>query len=246
MEKSRFECSRDGLAIRGSVRLPDTGKYPVFILSHGFMADESSCGYYADVLAGMGYAAVTFDFCGGSPTGKSDGRSEDMTVATQVRDLETVIGWAKKQSFFQGEISLLGLSQGGFVSAIAAKKHPEISQLALLYPALCIPDDARRGQMLGFSFDPQNMPEILMQSPMKISRRYAEAVMDWDFREKIRGYEGKTLIIHGRSDEIVNIRYAREAKGLYKDCRYYEIEGGGHGFDGEYLRQAIAAMKKEL
>ena len=55
----------------------------------------------------------------------------------------------------------MGCSQGGFVSALFAAAHPNVvvSRLILFYPALCIPEDARRGKMLMYAFDPSNIPE---------------------------------------------------------------------------------------
>ena len=53
------------------------------------------------------------------------------------------------------ETVLMGCSQGGFVSAIAASRlHDKISKLVLFYPAFCIPDDARADTTLGLSFFP--------------------------------------------------------------------------------------------
>lgn len=247
MRHTHFDCRRDGLTIRGDIWWPNTGRHPVFILSHGFMANQSMCRNYAKSFADMGYAAVTFDFCGGGLFSKSDGKSVDMSILTEVQDLEAVLSWVKAQPFAEpDDISLLGCSQGGFVSALVAKKHPEIKQLVLLYPALCIPDDARAGKMLMFHFDSEHMPNILSRFPMKIGREYARAVMDWDFREEIKGYEGKTLLIHGTKDRIVDIQYAREAEKLFRDCHYYEIEGGTHGFIGKYNKEVITILENEL
>jgi pimeloyl-ACP methyl ester carboxylesterase len=205
------------------------------------------CFTYAKLLASMRYAAITFDFCGGGPMNRSEGNSEDMTVMTEVQDLEAVLDAVKNMEDVDSEqISLLGCSQGGFVSALAATKHPEIKNLVLLYPAFCIPDHARAGQMMMIQFDPANMPEILCYKPMKIGRSYAAEVLDWDYREKIRGYHGKTILIHGTKDDVVDLRYAREARECYDDCHYYEIEGGGHVFTGVHDEEAKAILKREL
>lgn len=40
----------------------------------------------------MGYVAFTFDFCGGSAMcGKSDGKTTEMSVLTETKDLKAVI-----------------------------------------------------------------------------------------------------------------------------------------------------------
>lgn len=54
----------------------------------------------------------------------------------------------------------MGCSQGGFVSGMtAAQLKEQIRGLIMFYPALCIPDDARKGHMMFSEFDPQNIPD---------------------------------------------------------------------------------------
>ena len=77
---------------------------------------------YVIELAKLGYAAYCFDFCGGSVMGsKSDGKTTDMSVLTEVADLEAVIAHIRSLPY-TGNKPLMGCSQGGFVSAITAAK----------------------------------------------------------------------------------------------------------------------------
>jgi hypothetical protein len=247
LDKVKFSCKRDNLKICGTVWKEKTGVLPAIILSHGFMANESMCHTYAKVFASMGYVAFTFDFCGGGLMSHSDGKSENMYVLTEMQDLEAVLDFVKKQDYVDNDnISLLGCSQGGFVSALVAKSHPEIKNLIMLYPALYIPDDARNGKMLTFKFDPNNMPNILSRFPMKIGRCYADAVMDWDYKEVIKGYQGNTILLHGTADKIVDIDYARNAQHCFPNCHYYEIENGEHMFRGKHDDEAINILKSEM
>ena len=150
---AKFECRHDGLVIRGKVYGDTALPKPIVILSHGFLANQKMCGKYARLLANIGYVAVTFDFCGGGLGCKSDGKSENMTILSEVRDLLSIIDHVKKQPYAKS-VSLLGCSQGGFVSAMAARKLPDqIEKLILMYPALCIPDDARKGKMMFYRFE---------------------------------------------------------------------------------------------
>ncbi|MBQ7923632.1 MAG: alpha/beta hydrolase, partial [Clostridia bacterium] len=87
-----FACKRDGLTIRGSEYRPDGEKLPIAIVCHGFMAWQDTVRHYAVMLAEMGYAAYCFDFNGGSVMrSKSDGRTTEMSVLTEIKDLEAVI-----------------------------------------------------------------------------------------------------------------------------------------------------------
>lgn len=237
-----FECKRDDLTIRGKVFGDTSQKRPVVIMSHGFLADQKMCRNYACLLAEHGYISVTFDFCGGGISSSSDGRSEDMTIFSELKDLMAVIGHFKAEAFTEG-ISLLGCSQGGLVSAMAAKElENRIEKLVLMYPALCIPDDARKGKMLFYRFDPEDIPDVLGYLPMKLGGDYARAVISLDAYELIGGFDGPVLYLHGTKDRIVDISYARKAHSLYPNCEYHEIIGGGHIFKGQNERQAQALL----
>lgn len=240
----KFEVKREGLTIRGKIFGDVSKKSPVCILSHGFMANQKTCRTYAKTLAKEGKIAVTYDFCGGGIGVKSDGKTEEMTVFTEKKDLLAVIDFFKKQEFAES-ISLLGCSQGGFVSAMVAKElRDQVKSLVLFYPALCIPDDARKGQMIVFKFDPKNIPDILGNFPMKVGGGFARTVVDLDVYSAIEGYDGPTFLIHGTSDRIVDIEYSRKAKELYPKCEYHEIENGAHGFKGKHDKEACRLLKE--
>ena len=240
----RIEFHRAGLVIRGHVFGETAHSRHVVILSHGFMANERMCYKYAKLLAEMGFLAVTFDFCGGGIISKSDGRSQDMTLLTEKADLLAVVNGVKKQ-YPLSCISLLGCSQGGFVSGLLAAELGEerIDRLILFYPAVCIPDDARKGKMMFFQFDPDNIPALLGRFPMKIGGDYARTVIKMNPYEEMKGYSGPVLLVHGTADKIVNIRYARKLKEIYPDCRYEEIDGGGHMFKGKADEQACHILR---
>jgi dienelactone hydrolase len=244
--ESTFECVRDGLTIRGTEYRPEGENLPVAIVCHGFMAWQDTVRHYTKELARMGYCAYCFDFCGGSvgSRGKSDGKTTEMSVLTEVRDLETVIAYAQSRSYNGRELLLMGASQGGFVSALTASKHPEmVSKLVLLYPALCIPDDARAGKMMFAKFDPNNIPDIVDCGPMKLGRCYVADVIGMDPYAQITGYTGPVLLLHGTKDRIVNVSYAHEAHKAYKEagadisCKI--IENGAHGFSKKHDAMAF-------
>ena len=237
VERESFSCERDGLTIKGTVFLPK-GKTdcPIAVISHGFMANQMFSQIHAQNLAKMGYAAFCFDFCGGTLVGSSDGDSTDMSVLTETEDLKAVIEFAEEQSYTdENGLVLLGCSQGGFVSAIvAAEMKEDVDALILLYPALCIPDDARSGEMMFAKFDPQNVPETFWCGPMKLGRRYVTDVIEMDPYEIINQYNGKVLIIHGNQDKIVDISYAQRAVEAYTqagaEVELKIIDKGGHMF----------------
>lgn len=243
-KKETFYCYRDELRIYGVQYVPKGENLPILIISHGFMADCTSVKKYAETFAKKGYACFIFDFNGGGIRSKSEGKTTDMTVYTEVKDLKTVISHAKSLPFTDASrVILMGCSQGGVVSAMtAAELGPAIAKLVLFYPALCIPDDARKGQMISAKFDPQNIPDVLSCGPMKLGRDYPACVMEKDIYEMIGGYTGPVLIVHGTKDAIVDISYSVKAHQIYADSSLVTVHGGGHGFLGKHDRLAVYAL----
>ena len=258
--ESTFTCTREGLAIGGKVFRKEGENMPIAIVCHGFMAWQDSVRNYAIRLAEMGYAAFTFDFNGGSVMrSKSEGKTTDMSVLTEVRDLEAVIEYVRTLPYVNPDSILqMGCSQGGFVSAlVAAKNKYPITKLCLFYPALCIPDDARAGKMMMAKFDPNQVPEILRCGFMKLGKQYVTDVLHMDPFEEIKGYEGEVLIVHGDRDKIVDYSYGQRAYEAYlaynplglpaeKRAQLCCIEKGAHGFSKKLDRIAIDALKKWL
>jgi len=241
-----FSCRRDSLTIRGHVFRRETGILPAIIICHGFMANQRSVRHYAESLAGLGWAAFIFDFCGGGLGSTSDGMSSEMSILTEIEDLKSVIMHVKQRKDVDAEhISLMGCSQGGVVCALtAARMKNEIERLILFYPAFCIPDDARRGRMLFARFDPKNVPPVVSRFPMRLGDVYVKDVIGMNIYDEIRGYDGSVLLIHGTKDQIVDISYSRQAREIYKQCKYLEIDGAGHMFKGKHDRIAMEALEK--
>lgn len=242
IKRKEFTCQRGELKIRGTLYRAEGESRPIAIVSHGFMGTRRDTSGYAKKLAAEGYAAFCFDFCGGGMKSESDGDSTEMSVFTEVEDLKAVIAYAKSlPGVDPGRLVLMGCSQGGFVSALAAADlRDEVEKLILFYPALCIPDDARRGRMIMAKFDPQNIPETFRCGPMKLGRAYAQSVLEMDPFQAIRAYGGPVLIVHGQKDRLVNIDYSRRAAEAYgENATLKEILNGDHGFEKEDDKLAV-------
>ncbi|MDE6219109.1 MAG: alpha/beta hydrolase [Lachnospiraceae bacterium] len=207
----------------------------------------------------MRYLSYCFNFCGGCVVkGKSDGKTTEMSVMTEVKDLEAVIGYAAGRQYSNPQkIVLMRCSQGGFVSAIAASRlDSRIEKRILFYPALCIPDDARVGKMMFAKFDPQNLPDIIPCGPMKLGKCYVEDVIHIDPYLEISQFQGDILIVHGTKDKIVCLKYAEQAYAVYLEktkksnlkriVSFHKIDGGGHGFFKKHDAIAIGYLEQFL
>lgn len=236
--------------IHGELFTPNgTGPFPVLIVSHGFNACYHDLVNHAEGFAKAGIATIFFDFCGGSTRSTSEGCMQDMTVLTEVDDLETVIEYASGQELLlSDQIYLLGESMGGFVSAyVAAKKgsydeeghgyrNPVsnlIKGIILWYPAFVIPEDSRARYEAG--------DVNCLGIPM--SMRFNEEAMGIDIDALFAGYDKPVLLIHGEGDQLVPISYSQRARAGYADARLEIIPGAGHGFDGA---DSILAREKTI
>ena len=257
-----FTCSRDSLRLRGSMFRPAEGeRFPVAVVSHEFMANRLFTMRYARLLASLGYAAFCFDFSGGCIVGASQGRTTDMTVFTEMEDLKAVIAYAKAQPYADPDrLLLMGCSQGGLVTALTAAEPGEQAEaIILFYPALSIPDDARKGSMMSTRFDPKNIPETMRCGPMKLGRAYAASVLELDPFSVIPAYRGDVLLVHGSADHLVDISYSERAYDAYRasaeaalkagqitvmpHLAFHEVDGAGHIFTHpKHNRDAVEAV----
>lgn len=240
-----FSCKRGALTILGTEYRPEGEQLPIVIVSHGFGGIGSDNAGYAQQLAEWGFAAYVFDFCGGSPRSSSDGAFQEMTVFTEQADLETVMDYVTALPYVDASrLTLMGCSQGGFVSALVAAARPQrVAKLVMFYPALSIPEDSRNGSMLMYSFDPQNVPDLVeavmppdipFQMP-PLGGEYVRCVQKMDAFSTIAAYPGPVLIVHGDSDKAVPVVNSRRAQAAYNSvkprrCQLAEIAGADHGF----------------
>ena len=252
-----FTCMRDGLTIRGTRYIPaEDGRYPIAVLCHGLMQSRNSMRRYAQELSGRGFAAYVFDFNGGGSHGTSDGRTTDMSVLTEVRDLKAVIAHAKgDRDIWPDRLILMGASQGGLVAALAAAELQEkVKGLILFYPAFCIPDYVREGDIRFGRFDPEHLPKTLNCGAMKLGRIYMSDLMNMNAMEEISKYHGPALLVHGEADELVDYSYSKRAFTVYQkdstqprtDLELFLIPGAGHDFRDEAESLAIRAMRRFL
>ena len=263
MIEEKFSCKKNNLTIRGLLFRPQDSdsskKYPLAIVSHGFMSQYTDTQEYAKNFTKMGFVSIAFDFNGGSPKSQSDGDTKEMSLLTEKEDLKCVIQAAKQLPYINtDDITLIGCSMGGFVSALVANElQDQIKRLIVFYPAFCIPDDARAGKMISAIFNPKDIPQTLKIQDMEIGQKYVTDVINLDAFNEIKNYRGNVLIIHGRGDELVNWHYSEKAYKAYletrentpsKNLQLVLIDKANHGFWGpqsnEWNKYAFFAIQK--
>lgn len=232
----------DGHSIYGRIYLPVEADEPMpaVIFSHGYGGSNSTGAPYAQELAQKGIIAYCYDFRGGSNGSRSDGSPLEMSVFTEKADLEAVLAMIQSLDNVDTEnIFLMGTSQGGMVSAMAGAAHPdEIRGMMLLYPAFCIPEDARARYASA-----DEVPDTLsFFSWLTVGRNYVTDVWDYDVYADVTTYDKDILILHGDRDGIVDVSYSARAAEQYPSAELEIISGAGHGFSGDNFDLAMGYL----
>lgn len=235
--QQEIQLENQGQKIYGIAYIPETEneRVPLVICAHGLGGSYQSNAAYAEQLASHGIAAYCFDFRGGGGS-RSDGDTTEMSVMTEVSDLEVIMEAAPGWEFVDGNrIVLLGTSQGGITSAIAVARHTDrISGLVLMYPAFLVGDAIHeRFESL------EEVPDRFQFNWIMAGRPYVEDMWDYDVYEEIGNYTGKVLLLHGSADSIVPVSYSDRAQEVYEDVEYYVLDGAGHGFYGSAFDEAV-------
>lgn len=220
MNTKRFTVDNDGMKIQGIAYLPANStdpaqvkKSPAIIMSHGYLSNLHNFEYFATQFAMIGYNVFTFNFCCGSdetdPELMSDGTTTNLCIEGEISDLITVYNYVSTRDYVKSdEIILWGESQGAFVSGLsAARLQEKISKLVMIFPAVCIPDHARRGTLGGANYDPKNPPELIYTERAMLSKVFVDDVKDMDAYSELAKYKGATLLIQGTCDSIVVPEY---------------------------------------
>lgn len=233
-----FTKDSDGITLRGTMLIPDDveGPLPFVILSHGFNSSRNSCAKLAYAFGKNGIASVRFDF-GGS--GASGGKSNKMSVLTEVDDLKAIIAYVRSLEIADVDhIFLLGNSMGGLVTALTTLEvQDQICAVMMNYPALPLADSVRAGHLMAVNFDPNNIPKVLRPDGFAIGRMFVTDIIDLDFYADLDKITVDVLLMHGDQDDMVPISSSDRAAELIPNCTYIVMPGGGHGFEGEQLVQ---------
>lgn len=242
-----------GNLLRGTLYLPGhtAKRFPLILTAHELGSDSQRPWWvnYARHWAEQGYAVLTFDFAGGGNRSRSEGKTTDMSVLTEIADMETMLREARSWNFIDTtRIVLVGGSQGGGVSAIVAARNPmEIAAQVLLYPAFHLPANLHERYP-----DLNRLPETDGRNGMiTIGRRFILDMYDHEYDSDMQGYTGPVLIVHGDKDKTVPISVSQRAVGIFKNASLYTIKGAGHVFltksqQAEFLEQADTFLRQSI
>lgn len=225
-----------------------SGKVPLVIFSHELACSHETGVDYAKELASRGAAVYLFDYCGGGVKSRSDGKTTDMSVMTEVSDLESVLKTAETWNFVdKNHLILLGASQGGAVASIVASRHAdELQAMILLYPAFVITDDLHKTYA---SLD--DVEDIVnYRGWITVGKKYVSDMWNFDIYKDMGKFNKPVLLIHGDKDQAVPLEYSKKAATVYPEGKLHVIHGTDHMFPErssfrEALHEIIVFLEKQ-
>lgn len=235
----------DGIRLHVKLDRPPSGaaKCPLVIVIHGFTGhmEERHITAVSEMLNEIGCATLRVDMYG---HGNSGGEFRNHTLFKWMTNAMTVIDYARSLDFVT-DIYLCGHSQGGLAVILAAAlKHDLIRGIIPMSPGTVIPECARRGDMLGLTFDPDHVPdEIVSPDGWVLSGNHIRTAQMIYVEDAIDRYTGPVLIIHGDADATIPVQASVDAAARYRDARLEVIPGDTHCYDF-HLDMAVDAVRR--
>jgi len=200
--------NKRGQSLAGLLTMPEVEQPPVVIVSPVLKGDKQyqpvldPC---ARALAEEGFAVLRYDATG---FGDSEGKPEDMTITTQVQDLEAAIDYVRTLQVDDQRIGLVGFSIGSTCAVLNAHQAG-VKALVLWSPPFThrplryrYRDKREEVREKGY-FD---STARLTGRPYRIGKGFLEECCRVDLRERLRRLLLPTLAVYGEKDELIKRR----------------------------------------
>ncbi len=239
----KLNCSTNNQSLYVLAYIPDniSTEIPTVILSHGLSLNHTFMIPYAEKLESMGIASILFDFRGGGYGCKSDGKISEMSLLTQMDDLNAVIDMVQELEFVDNDqLYLAGHSQGGLISSLVApSRSNEIKSLFLFAPAYVIVDDV---------INLKNMREknVMTLMPEHLGDIYIEGASCINLYDDIKDFTGDVFIFHGKLDSRVPLEYAQRANDAYSNSQLIVFDDEEHRFTDKTKSSVVAKINSVI
>ncbi len=182
-----------------------------FLYIHGFASGPQSrkARVFRDALAGRGFDVDV--------PALDNGDFEHLTISGQLAVIERTLGGEPAR--------LIGSSMGGYLAALYAASHPEVSRLVLLAPAFCFAE--RWQKKIDDEFGRDNPPEYLEvfhYGAGAIRRVHYQLIEDALRYPATPDFVQPARIFHGIHDDVVPIGYSREFCAAHPNAALTELD----------------------
>jgi len=231
--ESIIYIQNEGKRMVATLNVPNTPKRaPIAIILAGFLGPrdgdpiagttEKYWELTSRVLAGQGFASLRLDFRG---YGDSEGEFYEATFSSQLSDVIAAIDYITgplKRKVNSQSIAVMGVSQGGMLSALTGARDARVDSLVLWSPVANPPDTYKglitqagmeRGLALpdgGFDNFPLYIQGQYAGLDVILGKGFFQNVYAVDPVAEIRNYEKPLMVIVGIKDVIV---WPQPAKG---------------------------------
>jgi len=246
MEKSiGLKSGRYNLS--GVLHIPDTKKkpYPVVVMFHGFTGNRIESHFLftktARYLSSKGIGVFRFDFMG---SGDSEGKFEDMTLLTEIRDGKNAVEFIMlHHPFDRNRMGVLGLSMGAVIASYVAAEYRTRS--LVLWSPLAYPELIEKKILT------RKLKKTLQEKGKVylpglghyLSKRFFRALDTVKPLEMANLYMGNVLIIHTKDDATLPIEHSFSYFEAFHNRaiqpRLIILEEGGHTFTTEFSETTV-------
>jgi alpha/beta superfamily hydrolase len=230
--------SSDKVVLSGMYHRVEGKSKASIVLAHGICSSKDYGGFHLGLaweLARCGFDTLRFDFRG---HGESGGKSEEMTIAGEVKDLAAAVRFLRSRHASQ--IGIVGHSFGGGVTVLySARARPTPFALVLLAPVL----DYRRTFVAPETpwtrqwFTPEAFARAQTSGTLDIGGfpiglKLIQEFHSLDPANILRGIPIPALVIHGDGDTIASFKAAHDAVKMIPSVEFVRIPGAEHYFEG--------------
>lgn len=222
------------------IKTPDTQPKGCIVFSHGF----SVAGFesrrifwdFSEELTAKGIICVLFDYRG---SGYSDLSFSNMTLDTEMEDLESVLDYVNKNIYSGLNLLIWGASFGCGVASLVGAKRKNIGGFILW--CLSAELEKRYSKILGLEILEKGY--VYLDSGFMVKKAFLDSLKDKDVYKAIGQIESPILFVHGTDDQRADVALSKKAFALAQTSnKHLElIQGGNHGFKCQPEQFAKAA-----
>jgi pimeloyl-ACP methyl ester carboxylesterase len=181
---------------------------------HGFASSPASskARFFAEHMRAAGAAIDILDLAAGD--------FEHLTISGQLGVIERAAASAP--------VALMGSSLGGYLAALYAARHPEVSRVVLLAPAFGFARHwaERMGETAVDAWRASGAIEVFHYGENR-QRGLSYALLDDGLSyEEYPDFRQPALIFHGAQDDIVPARYSAEFAATHPNARLETLDSG--------------------